>query len=84
MSGRLCRVDSYINRFFQALNKTRFNVPQSETSERSEVGRPIISHLESLKSCWVGRLLYDVKKCKVVISIGKDMTLSQILEIIDA
>ena len=45
-----------------------FALSQSETTERSEVRRPIASRLESFNSCWVGRLLYDVEKCKVVSS----------------
>ena len=37
-----------------------------ETSERSEVKRPIAFRLESLNFCWVERLMYDVEKCKVI------------------
>ena len=41
------------------LNRARFALPQSETSERSEVRCLIASRFESLNSCWVERLLYD-------------------------
>ena len=47
--------------------------PCKEDSRRnrgrgSEISHPIASHLESLKFYLVGRLLYDVEKCKVVSS----------------
>ena len=65
---KVCRVDSCRNCVFEALNKTRFALPQSKTSERSEVNRPIASRFESFHSCWVERRLYDVKKCYMVSS----------------
>ena len=65
---RLCRVDNCRNCVFEALNRARFALPQSETSQRSEVRHSIASQLESLNSCWVGRLVYDIEKCKVVSS----------------
>ena len=45
-----------------------FALLQSETRQGLEVRHPIASRLESLNSCWVGRLLYDVEKFKVVSS----------------
>ena len=57
--------------FFEVLNRTRFALLQSETSDRSEVRYRIASRLESLNSCWVGRMLYDFEKCKVV-SLAKE------------
>ena len=65
---RICRANSCRNWVFEALNRcgTRFALPQSETSERSEVRHPIASCLESFHSCWVERLLYNVEKCKAI------------------
>ena len=68
LSGRLCRVDSCRNGVLEAQHRTRPALPRSETSERSEVRRPIAFRFESLNSCWVGHLLYDVEKLKVVLS----------------
>ena len=66
------------------MNKTRFALPQIESSERSEDRRPIASRLESFNSCWVGRLLYDVEKMQGgVISIGVDRAFSQNQKIIN-
>ena len=56
LSGRFCSVDSCRNWVYEALNRTRFVLSQSETSERSELKCPIASRLQSLISWWVGRL----------------------------
>ena len=36
------------------MNRIRYVLPQSETSERSKVRRTFAFRLESLNSCWVG------------------------------
>ena len=69
--GKLCRVDRWRNWVFEALNNTKFALPQSEILERSEVRRSEASLRELCTSWKVGRLWKDVETCKVVSSAYK-------------